>query len=209
MMTQGNRSPELPQAWIDRIGEGDDKACAEVINFMAERLAALTRRMFRDYSRLSRWEQSDDICQNAALRLWNALRATRPKSTLEFHRLAALQIRRELIDQVRHYFGPEGMGARHESTGGQGDSSSSWLGCLDVSQNTWDPASLARWAEFHERVALLPEEERTCFDLIWYQGLTQPEAADVLGISERTMKRRWLAARLSLADVHEVASPRD
>ncbi|MDB5351628.1 MAG: polymerase subunit sigma-70 [Planctomycetota bacterium] len=56
--------------------------------------------MFRDYRRLGRWEQTDDICQNASMRLWNALKAARPATPAEFHRLAALQIRRELIDQV-------------------------------------------------------------------------------------------------------------
>ena len=37
-------------------------------------------------------------------------------------------------------------------------------------------------------------------DLLYYQGLTQAEAAEVLGVSERTVKRRWQAARLALHD---------
>src|SRR5437764_1134251 len=57
---------------------------------------------------------------------------------------------------------------------------------------------LAIWSEFHQRVDALPEEEREVFDLLWYQGLTQPNAAAVLGISEATLKRRWLAARQRL-----------
>jgi DNA-directed RNA polymerase specialized sigma24 family protein len=44
----------------------------------------------------------------------------------------------------------------------------------------------------------LPEEEREAFDLCWYQGLTQAEAALLLSVSETTMKRRWLAARARL-----------
>ena len=44
----------------------------------------------------------------------------------------------------------------------------------------------------------LPEEEREAFDLRWYQGLTQAEAALVLNVSEATVKRRWLAARARL-----------
>lgn len=46
----------------------------------------------------------------------------------------------------------------------------------------------------------LPEEEREIFDLLWYQGLTQAEAANLLNISDRTVKRRWQSARLLLHD---------
>jgi RNA polymerase sigma-70 factor (ECF subfamily) len=54
------------------------------------------------------------------------------------------------------------------------------------------------WSEFHAQVDGLPREERDVFDLLWYQGLTQAEAAAVLEISLRTVKRRWLAARVGL-----------
>ena len=48
--------------------------------------------------------------------------------------------------------------------------------------------------EFHERVEQLPEEERTVFDLLFYQGLTHPGVAHALGVSESTVKRRWYDA---------------
>jgi DNA-directed RNA polymerase specialized sigma24 family protein len=38
------------------------------------------------------------------------------------------------------------------------------------------------------------------FDLIYYQGLTRVDAAGLLGVSERTVKRRWRAARLRLME---------
>ena len=38
------------------------------------------------------------------------------------------------------------------------------------------------------------------FDLLWYQGMSQAEAAASLGVSERTVNRRWLSARLHLCD---------
>jgi RNA polymerase sigma-70 factor (ECF subfamily) len=60
------------------------------------------------------------------------------------------------------------------------------------------PDRLAAWAEFHRRAEGLPPEEREVFDLLWYQGLSQAEAAAVLGVSDRTAKRRWQAARLRL-----------
>lgn len=47
----------------------------------------------------------------------------------------------------------------------------------------------------------LPEEEREVVNLLWYEGMSQPEAADLLGISSRTVLRRWHAARLKLFQV--------
>jgi len=61
-----------------------------------------------------------------------------------------------------------------------------------------DPARLAAWGEFHEKIGALPDEEREVFDLLWYQGLSQAEAAELLNVSERTIKRRWQSARLRL-----------
>jgi RNA polymerase sigma factor (sigma-70 family) len=206
-MTDSGHSTDRVRSLIERLSEDDEHACAELINHTAERVTVLTRRMFQDYRRLGRWEQTDDICQNASVRLWKALKATRPTTPAEFYRLAALQIRRELIDQVRRYFGPEGMGANNASNAEEDASGSTPPQNYDHAQTTLDPAKLSRWAEFHERVAMLPEDERSVFDLVWYQGLPQAEAADVLGISERTLKRRWLAARLSLGRALDGAPP--
>lgn len=197
-MIEESVSADRIRLWIERLAEGDDQACSDLINHTAERVAALTRRMFKDFARLGRWEQTEDICQNASMRLWNALKTTRPTTPVEFHRLAALQIRRELIDQVRRHFGPEGIGANHASNAPADSSGSTPVEAYEAPQSTYDPVKLSSWAEFHEKVDLLPDDERSAFDLIWYQGLTQAEAAEVLGISERTLKRRWLAARLSL-----------
>ena len=55
------------------------------------------------------------------------------------------------------------------------------------------PLRLAAWTELHEQVEALPPEEREAFDLLYYQDLPQAEAAQVLGVSLATLKRRWLA----------------
>jgi RNA polymerase sigma-70 factor (ECF subfamily) len=44
----------------------------------------------------------------------------------------------------------------------------------------------------------LPDETRKIVDLLFYQGLSQAEAAAVLETSERTVQRRWQSARLAL-----------
>ena len=55
---------------------------------------------------------------------------------------------------------------------------------------------MRRWTEFHEAAARLPDDLRAVFDLLWYQELSQAEAAALLGVAVPTVKRRWLKARL-------------
>jgi RNA polymerase sigma-70 factor (ECF subfamily) len=56
------------------------------------------------------------------------------------------------------------------------------------------------WESFHESVDALPNELKLVVEQLWYNGLTQIDAAEVLGISLATLKRRWTQARLLLAD---------
>jgi len=53
---------------------------------------------------LRRFEQTEDLSQNAAMRLHRALEQVRP-AACRILCLAALKIRQELQDQARHYFG--------------------------------------------------------------------------------------------------------
>jgi RNA polymerase sigma-70 factor (ECF subfamily) len=46
----------------------------------------------------------------------------------------------------------------------------------------------------------LPEDEREAFDLVGIQGLTQAEAAAVVGVPEKAVQRRLNRARLLLAE---------
>ena len=66
----------------------------------------------------------------------------------------------------------------------------------EPSSDTLDGEKLRRWTEFHEAAARLPDELRAVFDLLWYQGLTQAEAATLLGVAVPTVKLRWMKARL-------------
>jgi RNA polymerase sigma factor (sigma-70 family) len=58
---------------------------------------------------------------------------------------------------------------------------------------------LKEWMQFHKLVETLPEKDREVFELLWYGGLTAVNAASVLGVSLRTVKRRWQSARVALA----------
>jgi RNA polymerase sigma-70 factor (ECF subfamily) len=188
------------QGCIDRLRVGDESARAALLDCTADRLTRLARKMLKGYPGVARWEQTDDVAQNALIRLDRALRAVAPPTARDFFRLAAAQVRRELIDLARHYQGPRGLGAHHATRAGHGDSADGVVMAAEAPGTTYDPVRLAAWAEFHTAVAALGEADRELFDLLWYQGLTQAEVAALLGVTERTVNSRWLAARVRLGD---------
>lgn len=181
------------QGLIDRGLSGDVSAQEALLDHACDRLLRLTRKMFHGYPNLRRWEQTDDVFQNSMLRLHRALADVRVESVRYFFNLAAVQVRRELLDLAKHHFGPEGNGANHHTDGQPADEAGGSL-----HNNADEPEDLSSWSEFHQQVEKLPEDELEVMNLLYYEGLTQEEAAQVLGISFRTLKRRWQAAKLRL-----------
>jgi RNA polymerase sigma-70 factor (ECF subfamily) len=183
------------QALLPRVRAGDPAARDALLGLAGERLRQLAHRMLQGYPRVRRWEETDDVLQNALLRLYRTLQAVSPGSVTDFLRLAALNIRRELLDLGKRYYGPLGQGAHHDALGPEPPAAAEPAASLSL-----DPARLSVWSAFHEQVEGLPDEERAVVDLLWYQGLSQAEAADLLGVNERTVKRRWQSARIRLHD---------
>jgi len=186
-----DRTSEL-QRWIDRLKAGDSAARDKLLECAQERLRKLARKMLRGYPGVQRWEGLEDVTQQAQVKLWRALQEIAPGSVGEFVGLAAVQMRRVLIDLARHHFGPEGAGRKHESPAPDTGPAA------EPADTTNDVKRLAAWTAFHEQMDLLPAEEREVFELHWYQGLTHGDAAAVLGVSVDTIKRRWQSARLLL-----------
>ena len=178
------RSPRTAQLhdWLTCMRAGDESARDELLRSVSQRLEVLARRMLQRFPQLRRWEQTDDVLQGALLGLLNALRVVRPESMRSFYTLAAVMIRRQLIDLWRHYYGPTGPGTHHGS----------------------EPSIPARAAapqddfpdvdRVHELVDQLPEDQREVFELRYYHDLSHDEVAEALGVSTRTVQRRWVAA---------------
>ncbi len=181
--------------WLDLMRAGDDTARQRLIEHSCERLRGLSRKMLHRYPKVHRWEQTDDVFVEAVTRLHRALETVRPESPRHFYNLAATQIRRVLIDLSRRYYGPEGIGNRHDTAVGRAEDGPPRYEQADVSG---EPADLMEWTEFHEQIEALPDEEREVFNLVWYQQLTHEQAAAVLGVTARTVRRRWQDARYRL-----------
>jgi RNA polymerase sigma factor (sigma-70 family) len=194
-MTDSANLQTVMQERLQQAIAGDAVAVDALLRHFSARLSVLTRRMLGSYERVKRWADTDDVLQNALVRLLGSLREVRPATPREFLALATLQIRRELIDQARHFYGPQGMGAHHDSHG-QGDSAQA--GAAEPADTSHEPSALAQWTELHEQIGALPDEEREVVGLLFYQGLSQPEAAAVLQMPLRTLQRRWHDALVKL-----------
>jgi RNA polymerase sigma-70 factor (ECF subfamily) len=191
------------EACLQRLRRGELAARDELIAFAFERLQRMTRKLKRDFDRVGRWEQTEDIAQNATMRLYDALAQVTIEDTRHFYRLAALQIRRELIDLCRHYQGPQGIGANHHTQRGRPEADaerSQRPPEYEVAEYTNDPRKMQQWADFHECVETLPAGEKEVFEMLWYHELPQEEVARLIGLSTRQVKRIWRTAKLRLHD---------
>ena len=199
------------QKLLDRLRNGDERARDELLDAASVQLHVLSRMMIRGFPMLPQWHQSGDVSQNAALRLWHALSAVTPHTPREFFALASLQIRRVLLDMIRSIYG------RTPSDVDEGNRQRRPLVHVGIPPRIWtnddsnvdcgpevttdDPKQLAFWTEFHNQVGRLSDELREVVDLLFYQELTQQEAAEIIGVNVRTIKRRWRAARNQLHQV--------
>lgn len=177
---------------------GNDEVYEELLERSCERLRLLARRKLRGFPALRRWVETDDVLQQAMLRLHRGLQQVRPSTVGEFFGLAGLQMRRELHDLHRQHFGPHGVAANHHTDSGSG--------LLNAADDAEMPVG---WDRFHEIVEALPEDERAVVDCLFVGELSQEETAQVLGVS-RTVKRRWQSARIRLqAAIEEETCPHD
>jgi RNA polymerase sigma factor (sigma-70 family) len=196
-MAEDRAAVEHLQTWLGRLAAGENGALEELIRHTGVRLEKLTRHMLRGHPAVHRWAQTEDVLQGALVRLLRALRELRPGSPGEFFALAAQQIRRELLDLARHSHGPQGIGANHASDPGRtvGEPAP------EPADESLDGSALAEWTELHLQIEALPQEQRQVVDLLYYQGLSQPEAALLLGVAVRTVQRRWHDALLRLHEL--------
>jgi RNA polymerase sigma factor (sigma-70 family) len=183
------------QALIDRIRQGDGSARRELLERACQRLRRLAARLlYGSFPALRARHDLDSVVHETWLRLAQALDRTDPPTVADFFRLAAHKVRQVLLD----------MAARHRRLQcrealGSGEYTADH-GTAELVNNTYDPARLALWTEFHERVAALADDERAVFELHYYLGLPQAEVARVLGLHPRKVSYLWIAATDRLAD---------
>lgn len=194
-MAEGPPQSVEVQALLRRLGEGDPAALNELLSHVSDRLQRLTRQMLKSHPAVKRWAQTDDVLQGSLVRLLRAVQNVKPESARAFFALATQQIRWELIDLARHFYGPEGPGANHATQHADDNAA-----IVDPPDSAGEPSNLAEWCEFHHKIDQLADNEREVVGLLFYQGLTQVEAAEILQVTVRTVQRRWHSALVKLHD---------
>ena len=101
-LVQAEASDTQLQNLIALAASGEKSAREALLDHACDRLLRLTRKMFHGYPRLRRWEQTDDVFQNSLIRLHRALCDVKVESVRHFFNLAAVQVRRELLDLAKH-----------------------------------------------------------------------------------------------------------
>jgi len=184
-------------ACLERLQLGDDVARAEILALCDARLRELSHRLLGKFAKVRRWDDTDDVAQNAALRLYRALADTVPESPRGLMGLMATQIQRELIDLARKHSGPMSYAANHGTNVRRDRDGEVFVveEAADRGDSDDEEIPLERWAQFHRAVDSLPDEQREVFKLIWYLGIDHKSAAEALGLSLRTLARRWQEAR--------------
>ena len=180
------------QQLLERLRKGDDSARAELIGCAYNRLRLLARNVLhQEFPRIDQLHETGSVLHEAAMKLLKALEHEHPATLGAFFGLAAKKTREVLLDVVRRSC-RRGGEIRGVGTGqGQDISSTPKFEPTDTSQ---DPADLAQWTEFHEKVEELPERERAVVDLHWYQGLTEVETGEILGLTQKEVSRLYIQA---------------
>src|SRR5687768_81525 len=145
----------------------------ELLAGSVNRLHLLCRSMlFRHYPRLTQPPlnlRPDEMLSAVSERMLKAMRQARPHTVREFFALANQHLRWELNDVARRLDKQApAVEVRESFVAAPGESSGSQL----------SPSA----ARILEAIANLPDEEREVFDLVRIQEMTQPEAAEVVGV---------------------------
>jgi RNA polymerase sigma factor (sigma-70 family) len=179
---------------------GNDAAREKILEICDDRIRALAHRLLGRFARVRRWDNTDDVAQNAALRLYRALSKTIPDTPRGLMGLMATQIQRELLDLARKHAGPMSYAANHGTNVQDGAE-----GPVQYIDNAPDPGDgrdkeipLERWEAFHAAVESLHADLREVFQLVWYLDVDRKTAAETLGLSARTLDRRWQEARAAV-----------
>ena len=104
---------------LERMQGGDRAARDELVRAFQTRLEHLARKMLQRYPGVGRWVEVEDVLQGSLMRLLRALESVQPDSTRAFFGLAAEQMRRELLDLGRHFYGPQGEGRKPRQRAGR------------------------------------------------------------------------------------------
>jgi RNA polymerase sigma-70 factor (ECF subfamily) len=187
---------EVVERYLGELAALDEDAPAEPL--IRELLASSVNRLHmlcaallhRNYPRLTKPPlnlQVEEMLSGVVERMMKAMRRVRPTNVRQFFALANQHMRWELNEIARRLDDEmRAVELRESAVGTYPQSSTS-----QVSPIT---------ARMLEAIDSLPDGEREAFCLVRVQGMTQLDAADVLGVAVKTIQRRLNRSLLLLGE---------
>jgi RNA polymerase sigma-70 factor (ECF subfamily) len=194
-MADANTTAAIQHYLDDLAGARSDSPAEAVVRALlaraVDRLSFLSSALlYRSYPRLARPPvnlQADELLSAVVERLLKSLGKARPQNVRQFFALANQHMRWELNDLARRLDEKapdvellEGLAVAPETSGSG----------LSVNAR-----------RMLEAIENLPEDEREVFSLVRIQGITQTEAAEILGVSLKTIQRRLNRSLLLLTEM--------
>lgn len=168
--------------WLAAMKDGDPHAESKLMAVVYNELLTLARRyMWRE--RPDHTLQPTALVHEAYLRLMGE-GAREWNGRTHFFASAATVMRRILVDHARQRAAAKRLGGKHR---------------VDITEilavASPRPENILILDQALTRLAAMDARQARLVEMIYFGGLTQEEAAAVLGISARTAKRDWSAAR--------------
>lgn len=133
--------------------------------------------------------EADELLSSVVERMLKALRKVKPESVRGFFAMANQHMRWELNDLARRLDDEVRAGVLHASRVAAPSAPST---------ENREPSPTA--VRMLQAIQDLPDDEREVFELLRVQGMTFPAAAEVLGVSTKTVQRRLNRGLMLLSD---------
>jgi RNA polymerase sigma factor (sigma-70 family) len=182
MAPENDASSADYQNLLDGLRRKDRGAVRALTDRAYDRLRRLAAKILNEsFPRVAARHDLDSVVSNFYLKLAKSLESVDLETPADFFRFAAYKIRLTLLDMVE-------ADRKGEAAGGSAEAG------FDAGATTFDPARLAAFTEFHNKVDDLPDDVKAVFVQHYYLGLTQAEIAEATGATPKAVSRLWQAA---------------
>jgi len=194
-MDEARTTAAIQQYLLDLAGAPENSPAEPLVRALlaraVDRLRLLCSALLhKSYPRLTRAPlnlETDELLSAVVERLLKTLEKERPANVRAFFALANQHMRWELNDLARRL--------------DEGAPDVELLEGVAVAPETSSSGLSVNARRMLESIENLPDDEREVFSLVRIQGITQTEAAEILGVSLKTIQRRLNRSILLLAEM--------
>lgn len=180
-MASPRDSEDGDESLMIRVQQGDHRAFSALVNRHTDRFYAAAYRLLNNPG------DAEDMVQDAFLKLWDNPMIWKPDQGAKFTTWFYKVITNLSIDRMRK----------------RNKMSSSELMDLYEDESTMQDKSLEEkqeQAHLEEAIQALPEKQRVALNLCFYEGLSNKDAADILGIKVKALESLLMRAKAGIRD---------